>query len=385
MLVMDIIISSKRNSFTLFLILATVCLSGQVINPWTNSQISMSSSCNITKSGIFEGYIADYGVYAHKGLSDKYKALPFLFMPSEKVNAPVLLILNGGPGASNLVLPAGIDFLLEYFNILLPGYRGVDDYCSYNYEKYGNVQELKICDIDLIAEDISNIVNFLKCDSVYIAAHSFGVVYASKYMQKKDNVKKTSIFFSPITTQNIIAVISNMEKMVRKYFEGFCNGADKYEKIITDIKNSSSPEQLSMALTIFLSDIQGGVKIDSVLEWGKPAIELLQNIYTSYENSINKQDRSDKLSCYFNYSDTTGKSDLGRLGILLYNYFINNVLTETPNFKTIEYGSPSVAISAFYDYSIPKTQIVIENTGHSDIWNKAWQFIITYYTIGTIR
>jgi len=366
-----------KRVFVLFIIFFNTCVYGQIINPWTDTQIKLSGKCKIVDNGIFQGLNAKYGVYAHKGLGHKYKALPFLFLPSEKKDAPNLIILNGGPGVSNLKAPEGIDSLLNYFNILIPGYRGVDDCLKDNYDELDKQQNS--CSISLISKDISNIVAALKFDSVYVAAHSFGSIYACSYLLEQDGVDKKSIFISPIMTQDIATVLSKMEQMVEKYFSNYNNGSGKYNNVLTEIENSSNPEQLSMALIICLSEFQNSYKIDSILESKGSIIELLQNTYCSYKYTVNQTDKQNKLSSYFNFDDTTGFYNLGSLGKLLLKYFINETQPNTSLFCPFKYYTPDTTISAYYDYSVSFNDKVVNNTGHSDIWSKAWRYIIDYF------
>ncbi len=356
----------------------STCIFGQIINPWTSTQVKISDdNYKIVDNGIFQGLNAKYGVYAHKGHGHRYKALPFLFLLSEKKDAPNLIILNGGPGVSNLKAPEGVDSLLNYFNILIPGYRGVDDCLEDNYDELD--KQKNSYNISLISKDISNIVAALKFDSVYVAAHSFGSIYACNYLLIEDGVSKKSIFVSPIMTQNIATVLSKMEHMAEKYFSNYCNGSEKYDNVLTEIENSSEPEQLSMALVIFLSEFQNCYKIDSILESKGSIIELLQNTYISYKHAINSTDKQYKLSGYFNFNDTTGFNDLGRLGKLLLNYFVNEAKPNTSSFSPFKYCTPDTIISAFYDYSVCINDQIVKNSGHSDIWSKAWRYIIDFY------
>jgi hypothetical protein len=366
-----------RGILALFLMFFNICVFGQIINPWTNTQVKISNNCKIVDNGIFQGLNAKYGVYAHKGHGHRYKALPFLFLPSEKKDAPNLIILNGGPGVSNLRAPEGVDSLLNYFNILIPGYRGVDDCLIDSYEELDKKQNSHT--ISLISKDISNIAAALKFESVYVAAHSFGSIYACNYLLMEDGVDKKSIFVSPIMTQDIATVLNKMEQMVEKYFSNYRNGSEKYNNVLTEIENSSDPEQLSMALVIFLSEFQNCYKIDSILESKGSIVGLLQNTHNSYKYTINAIEKQDKLSSYFNFNDTTGFSNLGKLGKLLLKYFVNEVQPNTSPFHMFKYCTPDTTISAYYDYSVCFNDKVIENTGHSDIWSKAWRYIIDFY------
>jgi len=366
-----------KGIFTLFLIFFSACFYGQIINPWTNTQIKLSDNCKIVDNCIFQGLNAKYGVYAHKGYGHKYKALPFLLLPSEKTDAPNLIILNGGPGVSNLKAPEGVDSLLNYFNILIPGYRGVDDCLEDSYDELDKQQNSY--SISLISKDISNIVAALKFDSVYVAAHSFGSIYACGYLLTQDGVNKKSIFVSPIMTQDIATVLNRMEQMVEKYFSNYHNGSEKYNTVLDGIENSSNPEQLSMALVIFLSEFHNGYKIDSILESRGAIVELLQNTYSSYKYAVNSIDKQNQLSSYFNFNDTTGFNNLGRLGKLLLKYFINETQPDTSLFSPFKYYTPDATISAYYDYSVSFNDKVVNNTGHSDIWSKAWKYIIYYF------
>ncbi len=99
-------------------LLTKFALHGQVMDPWTGKQVNLASGKTTTRSGIFEGFSAQYGICAHKATTDSYTALPYILIPSEaNKQAPVLIVFNGGPGSSNLTLPGGMDSLTRVFHM----------------------------------------------------------------------------------------------------------------------------------------------------------------------------------------------------------------------------------------------------------------------------
>lgn len=355
-------------------------LIGQAINPWTNLQTGCTHNKTELKNGIFDGYQAQYGLIAHKNIALNYKALPFLLLPSYSPNSKhVLVVLNGGPGISNLALPMGTDSLLYYFNILIPGYRGVDDVFFHAYQTPDYEQINHLSDIKLIAHDISNIVNELGFDTVYIAAHSFGTVYGCEYLSIDDNTIKTSFFFSPLMTHDIVLVVKSMERMIENYFRAFCTDSNLYPTILDKISEADNPGILSMGLLFMFTEYRNGEQIDILSNPCASIIDLLQASYNAGINRVVLKDKNRKLSDLFCCRTNTKDTDMGRLGKYLHSYFTLTIDEHGRSVTLLTSCSPDLIINAQYDYSVSPVGIVVENSGHADIWRSAWQYIINFH------
>ena len=97
-----------------------------------------------TKKGIYKGYDAIFGNLLVKENRSKNDSrlinLPVIKIPALNKNTnPPIFLLNGGPGISNIWEENFPYFLLDSFDIIMVGYRGVDGTVkldSKNFKKY---------------------------------------------------------------------------------------------------------------------------------------------------------------------------------------------------------------------------------------------------------
>jgi pimeloyl-ACP methyl ester carboxylesterase len=355
-------------------------ISGQIIDPWNGKQINPGSAQISIREGIHEGLRAKYGVYAHQSNQEQYTALPFILIPCEtNENAPIVVIFNGGPGASNLTLPAGTDSLIQHFHVLLPGYRGSDDVVPNLLTKTEKTKKGHQTVFQLIASDISAILTSLKADTVYIAAHSFGSVYACEFLLMPSSLTKKAIFISPVMTQDITKVVFRMEKMVLDYFSTCLDGDEKYKKIISIIEQSPNQDQMSLGLVLYLSEYQNFKKLISTIDGKQNTATVLKEAFDTHQKSINRIDQSNKVSEYFNIADTSYIAHLGKLGTMIHAYFRPLIREGSTNRVNFDRCIPEIIISAEFDFSIPTNNITIEKTGHSDVWKNTYKHLIKMY------
>jgi pimeloyl-ACP methyl ester carboxylesterase len=115
-----------------------------------------------------------------------------------------MVILNGGPGRSNLRLSFELDSILKYYNVLLPGYRGIDDKIFDGFNKV-SADSLKLFIANhkslfgsgSISSDIKLIAEHLKIESLTLLGHSFGTLVSAEFATIYPSLVDTIFAFSP--------------------------------------------------------------------------------------------------------------------------------------------------------------------------------------------
>jgi len=180
-------------------------LDAQVTNPYTGEILPFKNIGDYTVSpGNFNNYPANYGLLNHLG---KLNALPFITIEKD-ISNPWLVILNGGPGRSNLRLSFELDSILKYYNVLIHGYRGIDDktfegYDNLDYDslKMFVANHRKVFGSKNICDDIDMITNVLNIDTISILAHSFGTIISEEFGTDYRNRVDTIFAFSPVDSR----------------------------------------------------------------------------------------------------------------------------------------------------------------------------------------
>lgn len=81
------------------------------------------------KNGTFKSYNADYYTFLIKYNKENFMQLPVIHVKSpSKLSKPPVFIFQGGPGMSNIWDNHFPAFLLDSFDIVMVGYKGVDGY-----------------------------------------------------------------------------------------------------------------------------------------------------------------------------------------------------------------------------------------------------------------
>lgn len=184
------------------------------------------------KKGIFKGYDAEFGTMLVKenrnNPSSKLIDIPVVKVHAihKNINPPVFL-LNGGPGISNIWEDNFPDFLLDSFDIIMVGYRGVDGKVKLdsksvktfiyntpepllgkNFELFENewkkqidsinkIHDLAGYTIDEVCRDIASYARFYNYDSINFYAYSYGTILAQKFNYLYPEKVSHNIFISP--------------------------------------------------------------------------------------------------------------------------------------------------------------------------------------------
>lgn len=178
----------------------------QLRHPVTEQMVAIPNRGDFKiEAGNFSNYEAGFGIINH--MRSRY-GLQFITLMRDE-SLPWMVILNGGPGRSNLRLSFEIDSLLSYYNILLPGYRGFDDGA---YEAVFNDDDSRLQKFVLhhkslfsthaIADDVLLIIDALKIENYSILAHSFGTI-VGRYLLNADTLHLDTLYaFSPVSEQH---------------------------------------------------------------------------------------------------------------------------------------------------------------------------------------
>lgn len=354
----------------IFLFICSLNTNGQVISPWTKKAIYLEEGKITTKEGIYQGFAAYYGVFSHLIKEDKYTALPFLFFSADSNKKPLLLVFNGGPGITNFIIPNGLDSLLLHFNVLLPGYRGID------VEKTKSEDYFMQNTINLIVKDACEIVKQLNPDTVFVVGHSFGCIYSTEYIKKSNNDTTMAAIFSPIVSNNIYEIANNMEKMIFSYFEK-SNCVDLYDTLLTKINTTKYPQETVMGLIYYLSNYSNFDKLLEILD-DKTDIQLvLLNFYEQQIKETKKEAQKENLSAYLympENKDKTCNSSFIKQSII--EYFI--ALTTNKNDLQLSNHPQIKTFTGEYDYQTIHGE-VIPLKAHYDVWSNAYKYIIQTY------
>lgn len=203
---------------TVIFMLLPLCGSSQIKNTRTNQLLPFKEKGDfVVNSGNFNHYPAGYGFIYHR--AGKY-ALPFLTFRRDTTN-PWMVILNGGPGRSNLRLSFEIDSLLNHYNILLPGYRGIDDRVIANVAEYADDSILHFVEnhqqefnTTHVANDLALIAGSLELKKLTILAHSYGTIVAKTLYNHHPAIIDTIFAFSPVSYKSPIPNPVKVQKII---------------------------------------------------------------------------------------------------------------------------------------------------------------------------
>lgn len=188
---------------SLLFIIFSLVSKGQVTNPYTGEILPFEKIGDFSLSeGNFNSYPVQYGLINHIG---RLNALPFIVIEQDTLK-PWMVILNGGPGRSNLRLSFELDSILRYYNVLIPGYRGIDDKIFDGFKKVSKDSlELFIANhknlfgSENISSDIKQIAGHLNIKSLTLLGHSFGTLVSAEFATLYPSLVDTIFAFSPVS------------------------------------------------------------------------------------------------------------------------------------------------------------------------------------------
>ena len=206
--------------------IVSISLVAQVYHFETGKVISGKPGQIVWKSGVFEGYPADFGTYFTFENPQNPKSKEILIpivrvkaIDSDSVCEPVFL-LHGGPGEKNIQNTLLFKSILQHHNLVLIGYRGIEGSLNLNYSIYKNalfcdsisfsnyqqlftqafnqtLQQLVIDNVQIqgfginsVVHDIEQVRNAAQYDSISFLSFSYGTMVAQMYaMQYPQHVK----------------------------------------------------------------------------------------------------------------------------------------------------------------------------------------------------
>lgn len=238
-------------AFFLFLFISLV-LDAQVTSPYTKEILPFDEVGDYQLShGNFSNYPAQYGLINHLG---KLNALPFVLIQKDTLN-PWLMILNGGPGRTNLRLSFELDSLLPRYNIFIPGYRGIDDKTFEGYEnlsidslKQFITYHKKLFGSQNVCEDIHLICKQLNIDSLSILGHSFGTLISAEFTQMYPKMVDTIFAFSPVSYKKPYPSAEKMRVIIDKLSRQMGYNPGLVIKKLSDLTDNTTSQLFYMGV-----------------------------------------------------------------------------------------------------------------------------------------
>lgn len=272
--------SRKYFSFLFLFFFPLITSLGQVYYTLngTNLPNPKADTIYLTK-GIFNGYDAVFGTLLVKENRNKPNSrlidIPIIKVSAlNKTSKPPIFLLNGGPGISNLWEDNFPEFLLDSFDIIIVGYRGVDGKVKldsreikefiYNtnnplqgsnykvfeelwkkqFKELGEYFDLSSYSITEVCNDIETVCRFLNIKKLNFYAFSYGSMITQHFNQLYPNYIVKNILISPRPkTQNnfnfsdTINIKNTFDSLLHHHFE-FNNIEinNFYKTINSDIK-----------------------------------------------------------------------------------------------------------------------------------------------------
>ena len=361
------------------LLIHEIGLYSQVRNATDNLLVPLNQKGDILfKDGTFRFYKAKYGLILHYK-SAKF-ALPFIVI-SQDTTKPWLLVLNGGPGKSNLRLSFDIDSILNDFQVLIPGYRGVDDNFLNSALQFNDVDCKRFVvehksdfGTATIAQDIGLILNKLKIDSVYIVAHSYGGMVASELYKSNKTKIVSAYLFSPVLISNPI-IDNNKIYSLLKYVSNTLKVDEKLvcHKLYQVYDSINKSNLFALGVVSQLYKMQDAKQM---------IVDLLNNKLNTSEvikrgevvfNEKTLLDFALKFGCNAHIihiqadSYKVNFSKIFKDYIYKYSTSIDTLSVEYPEDSIFQYFIPRFDIYKTFDIK-GKNSKVYDNYAHSDIW-----------------
>ncbi len=333
----------------------------------------------ITKAGNFLNYSATYGLIYHE--NNPY-TLPFITIV-RNATQPWLVVLNGGPGRSNLRLSFPIDSLLNNYNIILPGYRGSDDRAieraamlsADSLQLFINKHK-SVYNTNRIADDVALVINNYLHKPVSILSHSYGTMVAASFYKHYPNLVDTIFAFSPVNPHHPVPDPKKLRSSINYVADSLNISAQQIEdslKLWLRLPNRKSLMLGLLASSYALSDLsmfcQGVFEQPDIrhntAQKGQAFMQdtrlidfALKFCNISVPASQNKNDIYKQISEIFFDHVTT--------------YLTDNNCPEVSTFQAdwpVRFFVPTYEL--FYAVEFPNTVKVSCNCGHAGLWRKA--------------
>jgi len=250
------------------------------------------------KPGVFESFPAQYGVLLARENREKKNSklisLPVIRIKAfnkDSVSYPIFL-LYGGPGESNIKSELIIDSLLNYHDIVLVGYRGVDGSTELNSETLQNffedintddpaqlinqkleksISEFQSDNIDIsgytineVCQDLFETQKALGYDSVSFLAFSFGTIIAQQFTQLHPELVVNMVLIGPRPLTNMLIDGSLLDHQLQQIMGR--TAINTYDDI-TSIYNSILQNKVYPAFQFnlfFFSQFYASAKLDAL-------------------------------------------------------------------------------------------------------------------------
>lgn len=217
---------------TIFFCFVPVLLFSQIRHYKTGEILTNAKADTVyVNKGIFNNFEAEYCILVAPENRQKQKSklitISVVRIPAlQKTDNPPVFLLNGGPGLSNIWEENLPSYLLDSFDIVMVGYRGVDGevqlnsqrvkdfliqtdnpFHKDNYKKLNNLWSEEIAktknNIDIagftveeICNDLNAVRKHFQYDSINILAYSYGTMISQLYNLKYRNKVNKQIYIS---------------------------------------------------------------------------------------------------------------------------------------------------------------------------------------------
>ena len=372
-----------RFVFILLFVLGIQTLLAQIRNPFTEEILPIGKdNLLVQEPGNFNRLNAHYGFIHHR--NGKY-ALPFLTFERDP-HKPWLIILNGGPGRSNIRLSFEIDPLLDSYNILLPGYRGMDDRALEVLDKSNDKEILTFVEqnrddfsTDKVASDLALIAESLQISRALLVAHSYGAIVANVLHDQNPLLIDTIMAFSAVDPSRPMPDPERLHQILNESFVSKGINTTAFEDTLSQWLKQEASDNLILGFVASLyneKDLQaflkgvlsGDICRNDVAERGHKYMKKLYLIDFALKIQSIKAPEFDKPDIY------------ERITLLFYEKLVRFIKPNNTNYLDDFSSDDPVKLyiphyEFFYTSTHRNTETLNCKCGHADLWSKVPQFI----------
>lgn len=382
--------------------------------------------------GIYLGYPARYGTlvaYENRSIRNS----PLITIPvihikclyPEKRHNPIF-ILNGGPGETNLRNELIFSELLQYFDLVLVGYRGVDGsinlsslihesdslantlhtlgITAFQNQVLKNVNSKLNESIDISAYSMSEVVNDIRevclnlpADTINLMAFSYGTMVAQMYNCQYSGKVGKMVLLGAREPGNFEISGEDIVNAVKNYCLTTSNSQkseQRFSSIFTMIDEISPGnyvlrENLNLMCFSKLYSHQGFNQLDSVFSGNKEQISrnlfsMLQGFKKQFPGNLSIPDMILKKQGYLSHmcDDSTAFAEFATIANRFYNFWLSDrtMVKDTTNLCKY-YSLPVMFVVGDLDIATPPSktailakkypnsrQFIIENCAHLDLF-----------------
>lgn len=400
-----------------WLLCIPIIVESQIYHPKTGKVIPVAKpSITPWKNGVFNGYNANYATLVvkenHANPNSSLITVPLIQIPSHhSTDKPPVFILNGGPGESNLQGHLLFDKIVEYHDVYLLGYRGVDGSVQLNCPQMTRalfcdtlslknadqifslamkscIDSLKETGIDIegysmdqVIKDIEFVRNELSIDKISFYSFSYGTMLAQLYSRTyPDNTDKIVfigarplnqfLFSSEVYTRQISQLFDFLLPENDKNSDDINLMNEKIEKVLSGVQGDYEAFNEYRLLFFGFSKLYNIEGINNLIEAyrqayeGNPAalLQLYREFYNNYPGKIALGDIYLKKQGRIWFPRKTANSSIGEKTMYTVNtWYSPEIDLLEANFPTVFNDSlnmPALFICGALDVASPHEYIL---------------------------